>query len=423
MLQRRFTGLWRHSDFMKLWTGQTISVFGSLIGSTAIGFTAILVVHATPLQMGIVSALRLLAGFLTGLIAGAWVDRLPRRPILICADIGRALLLATIPVAAIFRHLRIEQLYAVTFLVGVFSVVFDVAYESYLPSLIGRDQLVEGNSKLSASASVAEFSGLGVAGWLVQLLTAPATIFIDAVSFAVSAFSIWIMRAPELIPVRDTKHGIGREMVAGVRVVFRDPILRAMGACTLAKEFFGGMYGALVVLYMVRDLGFGAGVLGTIWALGGLSSFLGAAYTGQVTRRFGVGPAMTAGLMAYGVALLLIPIARGTTVAAALLLIAQQILGDGAATIYQINHVSLRQAIAPERMLGRVNASAAFLSLGAAFAGSLLGGLAGNTIGVRITLVAGALGSLLSTLPLAMSPIRALRTCPGPAITESGIRA
>jgi Transmembrane secretion effector len=167
MLQPQFAGLWQHADFMRLWTGQTISVFGSLIGATATGFTAILGLHATPFQLGILAAVRQAPGFLTGLIAGAWVDRLRRRPILIGADIGRAMLLATISLAAILRQLRIEQLYIVTFLVGILSIFFDVAYESYLPSLIGQDQLIEGNSKLSASASVAEFSGLGLAGWLV----------------------------------------------------------------------------------------------------------------------------------------------------------------------------------------------------------------------------------------------------------------
>src|SRR5271163_4384945 len=195
MLRPRFTGLWRHTDFMRLWTGQTISVFGSLVGATAIAFTAILVLHATPFQLGILSAARLAPGFLSALIAGAWVDRLRRRPILIGADIGRGLLLATIPLAAILRRLHIEQLYIVTFFVGILSTFFDVAYESYLPSLIGRDQLIEGNSKLSASASVAEFGGLGLAGWLVQLFTAPLTILIDAVSFVFSAISVWLVRA------------------------------------------------------------------------------------------------------------------------------------------------------------------------------------------------------------------------------------
>jgi len=166
------------------------------------------------------------------------------------------------------------------------------------------------------------------------------------------------------------------------------------------------------VLYMVRDLGFAAGILGTIWALGGLSSLIGAVSAGPATRRFGIGPAMILGLILYSVALLFIPLARGATLVAALLLIGQQTLGDGAATLYQINQVSLRQAITPEGLLGRVNASVQILRLGATLVGSLVGGLMGNAIGVRTTLVAGALGSLLSTVWLVTSPIRALRTAP-----------
>jgi MFS family permease len=412
MLRRRFTGLWRHADFMRLWTGQTISGFGSLIGATAIGFTAILVLHATPFELGVLAAARLVPGFLTGLIAGAWVDRLRRRPILIGVDIGRALLLATIPIAAILQRLHIEQLYCVTFLVGILSTTFDVAYESYLPCLVGRDQLIEGNSKLSASASVAEFSGLGAAGWLVQLLTAPLTILIDAASLVVSAISISLIRAPEQPAVRQPQPSLRREIIHGMRFILHQPILRATAACTLSKELFGGMYGALVVLYMVRDLGFTPGILGTIWAIGGLSSFGGAVFAGPVTRRLGVGPAMSLALALFSIALFLIPLAQGATLVAALLLIGQQILGDGALTLYQINQVSLRQAVTPSRLLGRVNASVEFLKLGAALVGSLLGGLMGNTFGVRTTLVAGALGSVLSTFWLVMSPIRALRTAP-----------
>ena len=412
MLRRHFTGLWRHADFMRLWTGQTISGFGSLIGATAIAFTAILVLHATPFQLGILAAVRLAPGFLAGLIAGAWVDRRRRRPILIGADIGRGLLLATIPLAAILQRLHIEQLYIVTFFVGILSTFFDIAYESYLPSLIGRDQLIEGNSKLSASASAAEFGGLAVAGWLVQLVTAPLTILIDAVSFAVSAISIWLVRAPEQAAAPAVQPSMRREIIAGLRFVLHHPLLRATAGCTLSKEFFAGMYGALVVLYMVRDLGFAAGILGTIWALGGLSSLIGAVSAGPATRRFGIGPAMILGLILYSVALLFIPLARGATLVAALLLIGQQTLGDGAATLYQINQVSLRQAITPEGLLGRVNASMQILRLGATLVGSLLGGLMGNAIGVRATLVAGALGSLLSTVWLVTSPIRTLRTAP-----------
>jgi MFS family permease len=413
MLRRRFTGLWHHADFMRLWTGQTLSIFGSLIGATAMSFTAILVLNATPFQLGLLTAARLVPGFLTGLVAGAWVDRLRRRPILIVADIWRAALLATIPLTAVFGFLRIEQLYIVTFLTSILTIFFDVAYQSYLPSLINRAELVEGNSKLSASASVAEVSGFGLAGWLVQLFTAPITILIDAISFVVSAVSVWLIRAPEQAAAHDAQPNMRREIAEGLRAVLDHPLLRATAACSLSQEFFGGMYGTLVVLYMVRDLGFAPGILGTIWAMGGISALIGAVVTAPVNRRFGIGPAMIVGLLVTGIAMFFIPLAQGATLTAALLLIMQQLWGDGAATIYQINQVSLRQAITPERLLGRVNASAHFLGLGGTLVGSLLGGVLGEMIGVRMTLFIGAFGMLLSTLWLLLSPVRALRAAPG----------
>src|SRR5437899_6789326 len=196
---------------MRLWIGQTISVFGSVVGVAAMSFTAILTLHATPFQLGLLSAARLAPGFVTALAAGAWVDRLQRRPILIGADIGRAALLTTIPLAAILGLLRIEQLYLITFLVSILTIFFDVAYRSYLPSLIGRAELVEGNSKLSASASAAEVSGFGVAGWLVQLFTAPIAILIDAISFLVSAISVWLIQAPEQAAPVNIKLDMRRE--------------------------------------------------------------------------------------------------------------------------------------------------------------------------------------------------------------------
>jgi MFS family permease len=409
----QFTGLWCHADFMRIWIGQTISVFGSLIGASALAFTAVLILHATPFQLGLLAAARLAPGFLTGLVAGAWVDRMRRRPILVGADVGRAVLLASIPLAAVLGLLRIEQLYAVTFLVSILTFLFDVSYQSYLPSLIGRAALLEGNSKLSASASVAEVSGLALSGWLVQLFTAPIAILADAISFIVSALSVWLIQAREPVPARAVRTNMRREIAEGMRAVLQHPVLRLLAASTASREFFGGIYGALVMLYMVRDLGFAPGVLGTIWAVGGISSLVGAVATGPATRHFGIGRVMMVGSLLCGFSMFFIPLARGATLGAALLLVLQQISGDGPATACQINQVSLRQAIAPEKLLGRVNAGEEFLRLGSALAGSLLGGLLGEAVGVRSTLFLAATGTLLSTLWLDRSPVRTLHAPPG----------
>jgi MFS family permease len=394
---------------MRLWIGQTISVGGSLIGRAAMSFTAILLLHATPFQLGLLFAASMVPGFLTGLIAGAWVDRLPRRPILIWADIGRAVLLATIPLAAFFRLLRIEQLYVVNFLVSILTIFFDVAYQSYLPSLISRAELIEGNSKLSASASVAEVGGFALAGWLVELFTGPITILIDAISFVFSAISVGLIRVQEQEAAHNPQPNLRREIAEGLRALLQDATLRVTAACTISQEFFVGVYSALVVLYMARDLGFAPGILGTIWALGGISSLIGALATDPTIKRFGIGPAMIGACCLSGLAMFFVPLAHGATLGAALLLILQQLLGDGAATIYQINQVSLRQAIAPERLRGRVNASAEFLGLGAMLAGSLLGGLFGGIIGVRTVLFFSAFGTMFSALWLVFSPVRRLR--------------
>jgi MFS family permease len=405
-------GLWRNAGFVRLWIGQTISVGGSMIGKAALSFAAILLLHATPFQLGILFAAGLVPGFLTGLIAGAWVDRMRRRPILIWADIGRAALLATIPLAAFFGRLRIEQLYLVNVLVSILTIFFDVAYQSYLPSLIDRTELLEGNSKLSASAAVAEVGGFALAGWLVQLLTAPITILVDAGSFVISAISVWFIRVPEQAAIRAVEPNLAREITEGLRALQHHTILRTIAACTISQDFFFGINGALAVLYMARDLGFAPGILGTIWALGGISSFIGAVATGSATKRFGIGPAMIAACILSGIATLFVPLAQGATLIAALLLILQQLLGDCAATVYQINQVSLRQAVTKETLLGRVIASSEFFGLGATLAGSLLGGLVGGIIGVRTMLFISAFGTVFSATWLVLSPVRAMREAP-----------
>ena len=410
-MRRRCTRLWRHPDFMKVWTGQTISVFGSLIGGTALQFTAILYLHATAFQIGLLSAASLAPGFAAGLIAGVWVDRLRRRPILIAADTGRALLLATIPLAALFDRLSIEQLSIVAFFNSVLTIFFDVAYQSYLPSLVGHEDLLDGNSKLAASAAVAEVSGLGIAGWLVQFLSGPTAILIDAISFVVSALSLGTIKTREPAPAAThARENLWREIAAGLREVRRQPVLRTIAAATCLLQFCGhGMFGSVVVLYMSRELGFSPGILGMIGGIGGISAFAGALVVTPLTRRCGVGPTMVLGLLLSSVVSFFIPLAQGATLLSAICLILPQILGDGGATVYEINEVSLRQAIAPERLLGRVNASMRFIGQGAMLVGALLGGTLGDIIGTRATLVVGATGSLIVAVWLLVSPVRAIK--------------
>jgi MFS family permease len=406
----RFEGLWRHRDFRRLWAGQTVSVFGSLTTRIALPFTAVVYLDARPIEIALVTACDVLAGIVFGLAAGVWVDRLRRRPIMIAADIGRALIIGSVPLAAFFGTLHIEQLYAVAFLAGILTTFFDVAYQSYLPSLIEQEQLVEGNSKLAASASVAEFGAFGAAGWLVQLATAPGAMLVDAVSFLASAASIVTIRQPEQTPrAAESRQSALTEAIDGARALMGDRILRYLAASWVMLSLASGMLGSVFLLFTSRELGFSPGVLGLIFAVGGVTSFVGAVSADWCRRRFGAGGAMIVGLMFGGCGVLLMAGARDASILAAALLIGQQLISDPGWTVYEINQVSLRQAVAPEKMLGRINAGVRFAGLVAMLGGTLVAGGIAGAVGARPVLLLAACAAFGGALVLMFSPVRRLR--------------
>jgi MFS family permease len=367
---------------------------------------AILVLNATPGQIAILRAADLVPGFLIGLMAGVFVDRLRRRPVMIVADVGRALLLGSIPLLAVTGHARIEQLYLVALLASLLTVFFDVAEQSYIPAVVGRDRLLDANSKLTATQSIAEVGGFGIAGWLVQLFTAPIAIAIDAVTFLVSAAFVTTIRTPEPPPeARSELRSVWREMIEGLSVLAADRSLRAIALSVVALECSFGIVGTIISLYALRELGFAPGLLGLVFAVGGVSSLSAAVLAGPVTRRFGIGPTMIAGLTLATIGILFMPLARGAGIVALLLLLAQQVVGDGGATIYEINQTSVRQAIAPPAMLGRINAGIRVAALGATLIGTVAGALLAQTAGYRPTLVLGALAMLAGALVILRSPV------------------
>src|SRR5438874_7367780 len=274
----RPAGLWRHPEFVKLWTGQTISRFGSEISQLAIPLAAALVLDASPAQMGLLSAFEFAPFLLLSLFAGVWVDRVRRRPVLIVADIGRAVILGSIPVAAVLGVLRIEQLYVVGLLTGVLTVFFDVAYQAYLPVLVSREHLVEGNSKLEVSRSVAQIAGPGVAGALVQVVSAPIAVVVDALSFVASVISLLFIHAPEPAPVRrpGAAGSMWSELREGLGVVLGNPLLRSIAACTGMSNLFSNAWAAVYVLYLTRELGLPPAIIGLIFAVSGPGALLGA---------------------------------------------------------------------------------------------------------------------------------------------------
>jgi hypothetical protein len=406
---RRRSVLFRHADFMKLWTGETVSLFGTRMGDVAIGFAAVIALKASPFQMGILAASRIVPTLVLGLFAGVWVDRMRRRPILIGTDIGRFIVLGTIPIAAMFAALTMPQLYAVILAYSALDLFFDVAYRSYLPSLVAGEDLLDANSKLTASAGVAEAGGFALSGWLVQWLTAPFAILIDAISFLASALAIALIRKPEPAPApraRDTS--VAREIAVGARLIFSDGRLRAFGMIAVVGGFANSLVSTMYMLFVINALGFQPGILGVIFAVGGASSLFGALAARRAADTLGTGMAMVVGLALEGVALMLLPIARGAGPGSIALLVAQQLVGDCAATVYFINAVSLIQTVTPKPMLGRVNASLRFVGLGSVLVGQLVAGLAGGIIGLRATIAIGAAGLWVTAALLAFSEVGSL---------------
>jgi MFS family permease len=416
MLGIRFDGLWRHPEFVKLWTGQTISQFGTQVSQLAIPLTGALVLNASPAQMGLLGAFEFAPFLLLSLFAGVWVDRMSRRPILIVADIGRAVLLGSIPLAAFLGVLHIEQLYAVGLLAGVLTVFFDVAYQSYLPVLVRRDHLVEGNSKLEVSHSVAQIAGPGIAGGLVQVVTAPIAVIVDALSYIASVASLLLIHTSEPAPAphEDNAGSIWRELREGLVVVVGNPLLRSIAGCTGTSNLFSNAIQAIFVLYITRELGLQPAVIGLIFAASGPGALLGAVFAGGAARRFGLGSTILGSVALNELANLLIPLAAGPPVALAAMLMAWGFLTGLSNPIYNINQVSLRQAITPDRVQGRMNASMRFIVWGTIPVGALLGGALGQAFGLWPTLVAMALCSLLAPVWVLLSPVRQLRVQPVP---------
>lgn len=406
--------LTRHPDFMRLWAGQTVSVFGSLTTGVALPFTAIIYLDARPLAVALLTSANVVAGICFGLVAGVWADRLRRRPIMIAADIGRALLVGSIPLAAWFGVLRMEQLFAIAFLSGVLTIFFDVAYQSYLPTLVQPDQLLEGNSKLAASASVSEFGAFSAGGWLVQLITAPGAMVIDALSFVFSAACLLAIRTHEPAPAAPAtaRAGVLREAIDGLRAVAGDRVLRPLAGSFVALSFGFGMTGAVYVLFVTRDLDLAPGIQGMIYGVGGLTSLGGALYATRARQALGAGGAMVAGLLLGGLGMALMSLAPSAIALVIIILVLQQAISDPGWTVYEINAVTLRQATAPPQLLGRVNAGVRFAGMLATLAGSLVAGITADSVGSRPVLAASAVAMAVGALWILLSPVRSMRDVP-----------
>jgi MFS family permease len=405
------TSLWRHGDFMKLWAGQTVSELGTVVTRTAVPLVALLVLGAGPFEMAMIVVAASLAVLLVGFFAGAWVDRLRRKPLLIGADAIRAGLLFSIPVAYLANVLRIEQLYVVVFLEGCLGSVFDAAYPAYVPSLIGVDRVVDGNSKLATSSSLAEIGGPGVAGGMVQLIGAPFAILVDAISFAVSAVSLLLIRAPEPPrPARTASTPIVREIVEAVTLVRRHPLLLPITLRSVIAHVAGSFYGVLYTIFLLEVLHLDPFVIGIVISAGGVGALVGSFFAARTIRRLGIGPALIWTAVGASVVGILTPLAGGPVALATLMVFLPQLVGDGLQTIEGVAELSLIQGVIPNEILGRVNATLEVLSHGIAYPlGALLAAVLAETIGVRAGIAIGWAGMALSILLLVLSPLPRIR--------------
>ncbi|MEV6105610.1 MFS transporter [Streptomyces sp. NPDC051940] len=411
--------LWHNRDFLKLWAGDAVSDMGNQITQLALPLIAVLTLDASPAELGFLGAAQFAPVLLFGLVAGVWVDRLRRRPLMIAADLSRALCIGSVPLLAALDQLTITYLCLVAFVFGTLSLFFDIAYQSFLPSLVRRDQLVEGNSKLSATGTVAEVAGPAAGGWIVHALSAPVALVFDAVSFLASAIGLSIIKTREPVPVAaSAERDLRRELVEGLSFVTRHKLLRIIAGTTATSNFFGRILFTGYTIYLVRELDLSAGVIGVTFACASVGSVIGVFLAERCARRAGLGRAIVWSILIGNAALLLIPAAGSLGLLTVPTLVIGMFIWGMANPVYNINQVSLRQAITPERLLGRMNASMRFLVWGTVPLGFLAGGALGSLLGVWPALLIGAVGGLVPAVWTLPSALMALREQPDPSEDE-----
>jgi MFS family permease len=409
--RRSTSPIWHNGAFLRVWSAATISIFGSLITRMALPFVAILVLHAGPFEVAVLRSLDVLAALLFGFVAGAWVDRLRRRPVMVWSDLLRALLLISVPIAFVAGVLTLVQLFAVTLVTAVLTTFFDAADNAYLPTIVPQRQLVDANGALAASGSAAEFTAFGISGFLVQALTAPIAILADAVSFLLSAALLGSIRTTESDPPPVAeRERLGTEIREGMAIVGRDPVLRALAIAQMSQGVLWGVFGAIYLLFAFQDLDLGPAAIGLIAGAGGFGSLLGALLAGRATRRWGIGPTAIAGMLLAGIGNAFVPLApAGAPFVAAGFLVAQQLVGDSGVTVYDITEQTVRQSTVENRLLGRASSTFRVASGAAQLVATIGAGLLAELVGLRLVATLAPIGALIGAVVLWFSPVRSLR--------------
>jgi MFS family permease len=410
--------LLRQRPFRRLWIGTSVSVLGDQVSLLALPLVGVLTLDASATQMGVLTALGWAPHLLFSLFAGTWIDRRERRrPIMIAADLGRAVLLGSIPPAGALGVLTIEQLYIVAFGVGILTVFFDLCWTSFLVAVVRREDLVDANGKLMLSRSASNIGGPALAGAMVQALTAPVAVLLDAISFVASAVFLRGVDVQEL-PIERTYEPPMRRLREGITFLFRHPVLRAGVACTSTLNFFTMIWFAIFVLYASRELGLSAGTIGLILGVGAVGGLLGALVAARLGQRIGIGPAIVLGAVLFPAPAALFPLAYGPDWMETAFLLAGEFLCSVGVMVFDVNQNSLNVLLTPHRMRARVAGAARFFNYGGRPLGALVGGVLGEAIGLRSAMWVGVAGSLLAVLWLLPSPMPSIKEPPVEATDE-----
>jgi MFS family permease len=417
-MYRRWVVLALYPDFRRLFVGNSVSLLGSSVTTVALPLTAVVVLDASPSQMGTLGAVALAPHLAFGLPVGVWVDRFPYRRVLITADLAQALLLGSIPILATFGVLHLWHLYAVAALAGVGNLFETVTTQSFIPSLVPRQELVPANSGLMLSNATVNTTGSALGAALVALLTAPIAITADATSFLLAALCKARIRTAGPAATKPRKMRLWSDILDGLRAVFAHRMVRSVTLSATLGALAGQMQSVVLVLYLVRDLGLSPGTVGVVVAIGGAASILGAVVATTITHRIGPGPAFIAGMFLAAIAGLVFAAATGPLLLALLIVALAQILRGTGPSIYGISQQTFRQALIAPALLARVNATWRFLVYGTQPLGALLGGLLGATLNLRATLIISSGAMLLGTTIAMFSPLRSLRELPQGAVTS-----
>ena len=404
--------LLRNSSFRWFWGGEAISQLGTQFSLLAIPVLAVSLLGASELEVGILGAAQTAAFLVVGLPAGAWIDRLLKRRVMIVADLARAVMLGLLPLLWMLGALEMWHLYVVGAVIGVATVFFDVSYQSYIPVLLTGSQVGPANSRLEATAQVAHIGGPGLAGGLLTIISAPMLLLVDAISYLVSAFAIWRVRDTETLSDPAEREPLSREIWEGLRFVFGHPILRRIVGTTGTSNFFHTLATTLEAILILRVLGLSPATLGIIFAVGSAGGLLGAIATPWITKRIGEGTAVSLSAVAMGLAVAAMPLAGMFPLAAIPLLIGGMFLMSFLVLVYNITQLTMRQRLTPPRLLGRMNASIRFVVWGVMPIAALISGVLGTTIGVIPTMWIGTIGTVLGAGFVLLSPITRMKTLP-----------